>query len=199
MAVIDHLDVDNKLIYLATDVREYHPTDDIYKEVRDLRRLDESLRGFIIPVVASGNVAKGGGKYTARLAIFQDDWRIVPEDVSHTLAVTGEQITDEGTSGAACFDFTPLSYSTKIVVEYAPPDTEIIEMGTSGLTEEESANLAAMGTNLAFIKAIESGRWKILNNQMIFYDANDDELITFDLKDKSGNATNINVYERIPT
>lgn len=51
--------------------------------------------------------------------------------------------------------------------------------------------------NIGFIKGIEGGRWKIANNQMIFYnDDNITELARFDLTDSSGNPTQTNVFER---
>ena len=46
---------------------------------------------------------------------------------------------------------------------------------------------------------VETGRWRIVNNQMIVYD--DDEttpLYTFDLKDSDGDPSSENVYERVP-
>ncbi len=47
------------------------------------------------------------------------------------------------------------------------------------------------------ILQIEKGRWKIIGNQMIFYDTDGTTaLYTFDLKDKSGTATETNVFER---
>ena len=132
---IDSIELSEKRIYLAAGVREYHPVDDIYKEVRALRRTDESLRSFDMPLVASGNVSKGGGKFTPRLVTFRFGWKIVPEDVSHTLTITGEQITEDGQSGAAVIDFGPISSTSKIVVNYEPPSAEIIvikELGRLG-------------------------------------------------------------------
>lgn len=124
--VIDHLDLSTKYIYLLTGCREYHPVEDIYTEVRNLRRTDESERVYDVPVTAAGAVPKGGGKFTPRYAIFHDGWRVVPEDVSHSLHITGEQITSEGTSGEACMDLTPLSPGTSIFINYDPPAAEII-------------------------------------------------------------------------
>lgn len=138
MSVIDHLDLATKRIYLAEGIREYHPVDDIYREIRQLRRTNEAMRGFDIPVVASGNMPKGGGKYTPRLATFRLGWKIVPEDVSHTLHITGEQITDGGESGPACIDFTPLSYTSKVIVNYEPPQAEIIVVGAEWSESEKS-------------------------------------------------------------
>ncbi len=57
----------------------------------------------------------------------------------------------------------------------------------------------ATQTDLAILKQVETGRWKIIANQMIFYE--DDgvtPLLTFDLKDEGGVATMIDVFERVP-
>jgi hypothetical protein len=51
--------------------------------------------------------------------------------------------------------------------------------------------------NLAFLKEMEGGRWKIASNQMIFYkEDNVTEIARFDLKDSSGNPTMNNPMER---
>ena len=130
--VIDHLDPATKRIYLLAGCREYHPVADIYTEVRDLRRTTEALRQYQMPVTAAGNVPKGSGKFTPRYIVMRQGWRIVPEDVSHVLYVTGEQLTAEGGAGAACMDLTPLSTSSKVVIQYEPPAAEIIYVTTGG-------------------------------------------------------------------
>lgn len=145
MPVIGSVDPSAKRIHLAAGVREYHPVDDLYRELRALRRTDESLRPFEMPLVASGNVAKGGGKSTPRLVTFRNGWKVVPEDVSHTLSVTGEQITDDGQSGPAAIDFAPLAATSKVVVQYEPPAAEIIEVETgSGVTPQDKADIARL-------------------------------------------------------
>jgi len=54
-------------------------------------------------------------------------------------------------------------------------------------------------TDLAFIKQIEQGRWKVISNQMIFYDIDGVTPIrTFNLKGKDGTPTEASVYERVP-
>ena len=143
MPVIGSVDPAAKRIYLATGVRSYHPVDDLYRELRALRRTDEALRPFDMPLIASGNVPKGGGKFTPRLVTFRDGWKVVPEDVSHTLNVTGEQITDDGQSGPAALDFAPLAATSKVVVQYEPPAAEIIEREIgSGVTNQDKLDIA---------------------------------------------------------
>jgi hypothetical protein len=49
------------------------------------------------------------------------------------------------------------------------------------------------------ILKIETGRWRITANTLVFYDTNETTpLYTFNLKDSSGNPTETNVYERDP-
>jgi hypothetical protein len=124
--VIGQIDPLIKRIYLASGIREYHPVTDIYAEMRNLRRINENYRWFKMPVSAGGNVFKGGGKYTPRYAILNFDWRIVPDDTTHALYISGEQITDDGQSGPACMDTSLLSSGTNVTIHYEPPAAEII-------------------------------------------------------------------------
>ena len=124
--VIDYLDPLLKRIFLKPGIREYHPVTDIYTEIRHLRRTDESLRPYDMPVFAFGNIPKGGGKFTPRYAQFNHGWKVVPEDVSHTLFVNGEQITDDGQSGPAAIDTDILSPGTSVIIQYEPPAAEIV-------------------------------------------------------------------------
>jgi hypothetical protein len=140
--VIDYLDLATKHIYLLPGVREYHPVEDIYVEIRNIRRLDETMRVFDMPVKAYGAVSKGGGKYTPRYAMFNFGWTIVPENVSHSLFISGEQITDDGQSGPACIDTSVLT--SAVIIQYEPPAAEIIR---------DVAALEAIG-HMAFFNAV---------------------------------------------
>lgn len=129
--VIDHVDPDLRRIYLKVGVREIHMIDDIYFEMRNLRRTDETLRGWYSFVEAGGNVQKTATTYTPRYLTMLTDPRpvttkIVPADEVHTLVVKGEGITDQGTSGAACFDKTGLV--NPVDIEFTPPGAEIIRL-----------------------------------------------------------------------
>ena len=135
--VIDHVDPDLRRIYLKVGVREIHMIDDIYFEMRNLRRTDETLRGWEPFVSAGGNVQKTATTYTPRyLTMLTDDrpitMAIVPAghssttDVDHTLIVKGEGITDQGTSGSACFDKT--TNLNNVDIEFEPPGAEIIRL-----------------------------------------------------------------------
>jgi len=140
-SVVEHFNLVDKHVHIRSGVTEYHPVDDIYRELRFHRANDESLRVVDPFIEASGNVAKGGGKFTSRLAIFKNGWKVAPADESHTLKVTGEQISDAGESGVQIMDLTALSPGVNVSIEYSPPDTEIvvIEVPTGGAPDEIAA------------------------------------------------------------
>ena len=82
---------------------------------------------------------------------------------------------------------------------------QVVSVG-SGLSQEEhdklmatadEASLAALLSDIAFIKNVEGGRWKIINNQMIFYKSdNSTEIARFNLYDKDGQLSEENIFER---
>ena len=82
---------------------------------------------------------------------------------------------------------------------------QVVSVG-SGLTQEEHSklmgtadetSLTALLSDIAFIKNIEGGRWKIVDNQMIFYESdNETEVARFNLYDKQGNLSEENIFER---
>jgi len=145
MALIADIDGLNRRIHLSVDTvdAEFLPID-IYKEMRSLRQADETLRRYDLFLSASGYESKGGGKFTARLVKCLLGTRIVPYDgvVHHSITVTGEIITDEGTSGTACFDRTLLTPGNSVDIIYIPPQVEVIEVEVgSGVTEQDKADI----------------------------------------------------------
>lgn len=62
----------------------------------------------------------------------------------------------------------------------------------------QSANYRVRQSDLDDLYDIEFGRWKIISDQMIFYNTDDVEVARFDLKDAAGNPTMVNVFERDP-
>lgn len=150
MALIDHIDAVNRDIYLSADTvgATINPID-VYKEMRALRRTDESLRKYLPFLAAKGNDAKGSGKFTERYVVCLNGARVVPYNVSHTLTVVGTIITDDGQEGIACFDRAPLSTTTRVDINYVPPQVEVITVnvaGTGPLTSQEHSQLMAIPT-----------------------------------------------------
>lgn len=143
MTIIASIDGPNRLIHLHLDTVgvDLVPMD-VYKEMRALRKADETLRKYDRFLDAAGNVAKGGGKFTERYVIEKFGTRIVPYDTSQELNVTGVIITDDGQEGVACFDRTPLTPTTIVDINYVPPQVEVITIiGGSGLDATQNALL----------------------------------------------------------
>ena len=54
-----------------------------------------------------------------------------------------------------------------------------------------------MSSSIQFLVDAEGGRWRILNNQMVFYKSdNSTEIMRFDLFDDQGNPSSDAVFER---
>lgn len=88
------------------------------------------------------------------------------------------------------------------VIEYTLVDDDAVTwIGTEDLAVNDFAQettLVALGVDLEIIRKVETGRWKMVNDQMIFYD--DDgvtPLFTFNLYDLAGNPSMDNVFERV--
>ena len=153
MAVVASWDGANRRIYLLQGVTEFHPIDDIYREYRVERRTNESFRKWDPFMVTFGNQPKGGGKFTSRYLQLLDDGdigqvKIVPFDEAGEISVTGEVLTDDQTTP---FDISGLT--NPVIFNYTPPDTEIISVGTSGLTPTESQALLDIDTNVTLMQA----------------------------------------------
>ncbi len=119
MAVVDHVDGPNRLIYLHADTANtsIEPVD-IYKEVRALRANDESLRYFDAFLSGHGHEDKGGGDFTDPYVKVLLGTKIIPSDVTGFLTITGMLLSDVGTSGIDCFDTSSLS--NNVVINYMP-------------------------------------------------------------------------------
>lgn len=93
-----------------------------------------------------------------------------------------------------------LANAGEYVIEYTITDTsnevylqtEQLEVGYL------ESDIATIKLDVNFIKQIESGRWKIENNQMKFYDTYDNVILTFNLFDENNKPTNDSAMERVP-
>ena len=130
---------------------------------------------------------------------------------TNTIVITGA-MTDVGNGGYTfnfedyqvdkSYQFIANSNSSETDSRYSYGSNESYRPDIADAVWSEPAsgytNLDTFGGKLNFIKSMESGRWKIESNQMIFYDEDGDELQRFNLKDASGNPTNDDAYERDP-
>ena len=108
--------------------------------------------------------------------------------VDGTQVVTDQAMT-EVASGFYTYDFTTYDDDQ---------DYCIVADGTSSLTGSERYKFSTNETaGVGKILQIEKGNWKIHGNQMIFYDTDGTTaLYSFNLKDKAGTATEVDVFSR---
>lgn len=146
-----------------------------------------------------GGDSLGSGLFIPIYIFLLNGWRVRPMEANHYLIITGNLFVDGGgvpvvqTAGA-------FNVSTQFTV---PVQAQAVS--TSGASPSDISN-AVWGhssalmviADLSFIKGIEGGRWKIIANQMIFYNVdNATEIARFDLKDSNGFATMDNPMERV--
>lgn len=117
---VDRLDMRNKLVFLKKDVFQFHPVDDVYTEVRSIRRVDESTRRVDPQVSSQGNEPAGAG-VTPRRAVFNNGWRLAIEyDANAAVSITGEMISDDGLAGAQIVQLDHLPAGVSALVNYEP-------------------------------------------------------------------------------
>lgn len=147
MAVVATFDGANRRIILDPSVvdAEWSPLD-LFREYLAHRRDVESFRGFSPLVRMVGGEPKGGGKSAPRfLQLLTDDRAITTKLVLPNLGpyrtlVTGELATDLPDTDPEPFDLSNLT--TAVVIDYKPPDTEIVTVATgSGLTAAQAEQL----------------------------------------------------------
>lgn len=192
---------------------------DLYSDAKENWLVSGSLNKFKFPFRVVGGDETEPSKYISPYFFLKYGWQVRPYEGTHILTITGILLVD---GGGDPFVSTIGDYNvrTKFVI---PIDAVTIATGGSALTSEEHDKLmtgldsslpigvwnaslssyssGSAGYALDLIRKVESGKWKAVGTQMIFYD--DDgvtPLLTFDLKDENGNPIDASedVFERIP-
>lgn len=94
----------------------------------------------------------------------------------------------------------PLSFSNKgsFVIAWEIEGTSYTASEEIIVFDYKSDEMTDIKNDISFIRNIEGGRWKIENNQMIFYsEDNATEIARFNLFDDKGSPSNIHVFERM--
>lgn len=120
------------------------------------------------------------------------------------LEILGSTSLSEVSTGKWRYEWEPVSLAVgEFIIEYTLVDDDgITTMINEDLIVRDIATqslLSLISSDLALVKQIESGRWEIDSNQMIFYDTdNTTPILTFDLFDSNGDPSEDNVFERTP-
>lgn len=164
MALIASINGTTRQVYLdpaaaVGGVIEFHPTDDLYTEYRFQRRTVEAYRKFNPLLNASGNVAKGGGKFTPRYTLLLGGTKVVIPAGVPAITITGELLTDDGSD-----PFDTSLVTGPCIIRYQPAEAEIIAVSGSGggssPADIAAAVVAAMQTQLDRIDVAISSRTK---------------------------------------
>jgi len=173
--VIDYIDPDSRRIYLLDGITEYHPLDDIYAEVRYLRRTNEELRKYLMFIQGGGNIPKNvtGTLRTPRYSIFKNCKIVLSGDTY----VAGEQLyanEDEDIIGKGPDAIDHELSPENAYVDYEPPGSEIIISGSDSETDPNIEIIKKMVFNDAVVED---------NILTIFEDDKETPWKTFDLSD----------------
>ena len=191
----------NKHIHILSGSQNPLDALDIYDKTMDWA--DES--GSIVhdpPMGAIGKAPLGGGAYSDSIFILSNGWHLQLYDGNYQFTIVGTVITDDASPRMVQVD----TGSVEVIFQVS---SQGIQLPGAGLSESDKTDIAGrvwtnisgsdISTRVDFIRKVEGNKWKILNNQFIIYDIDGiTELKKFDLKSKTGQPTEQNVYERVP-
>ena len=136
---------------------------------------------------------------TPKLDVTSADVRVYHLDGGGTEIVdlVSTSMSQVGASSVWRYLWQPASLAVyDYVAEYSLADSE---GNTFVGLEDVLVRDIAVQTDLEVVKAVETGRWKIENNQMTFYDDTGvTPLLVFDLTNSFGAPTMNDVFERVP-
>jgi len=113
-------------------------------------------------------------------------------------------MTQVGTSNTWRYRWQPASLGAgQYFVEYSLDDGAREWVGGEEVRVidfAQEATFTGLAADVETLRKIETGRWQIVNNQMIMYDDDDTTpLFVFNLFDLQGDPTMDLVFERVPT
>lgn len=139
MPLVSSVDYLTKKIYLGPDsIGVSLDTMDVYREVRERRRLNENDRKWDVMIVGGGRIQKTPTTFTPSYVQLLDGCEIIPQDVTQTLTIIRETFGDDGRSGPETF--STAGFANVVTIVYDVPQVEIVELsggGGGGLTVEE--------------------------------------------------------------
>lgn len=172
------------------------------QDLIDAIRIEEATeRGIMYPRIASasGKEDLGAGVSVGLTVELIEPWQVKFWSGNYIAKIAGGNLV-----GGPSND--PIAYSAgvQVLLVQSASGTVVTVSTGSGLSVEEQTALArvdaltqTIDSNVSFLKDIEGGKWTIVNNQMVFFKAdNMTEIARFDLFDGDGNRTMTNVLTR---
>ena len=107
--------------------------------------LESDNSKYLRGMVAIGGQPKGGSKFVGSTFFMVNDWVLCPnpfEEGNSTLTVVGELLSEDGIKSIITFDDVTSNKNLNFVRDIPiSSEIQIVEVGGSGLTEEESIAL----------------------------------------------------------
>lgn len=120
----------------------------------------------------------------------------IRELATNTLVVTDAAMTEVG-DGAYSYEFTAYDPAVDYSFRSDAGATLVSRYGFNSTEEDDSAVINQMATDITFIRNAESGKWEIVDNQMIFYTPDGlTEIMRFNLFNEAGDPSMVSVYKR---
>ena len=127
-----------------------------------------------------------------------------------TEVLSATALVDVGNSRLR-YEWFPVSLAVgEYIVEYSLVDLDgmttlvnedlvVRDIAEQATLVDVRSRVTLIQDDMTIVKLFETGHWKIIDNQMIFYGADDvTPFLTFDLKDDGGLPSMVNVFERVP-
>jgi len=127
---------------------------DLYSDGKEDWLIDTDLNKLKFAMGSTGGDAKPGGQ-VGKTFFLEGGWQIRPYEADHWLRVVGNMFTRDGSN-----PFVSTIGNYNVVITQSVSDlVGIIEVGTSGLTAEESAKLTNIDSRTAYqIRIIDNKR-----------------------------------------
>lgn len=189
-----------RLIVIEPAVETVDVLGDLYSAAKRQWLNDEVLNRFAFPFRIFGGDPLGGD-LTAGAYVFlqnQNGWRIRPAEADGELTVVGNLYAED----AELPVFTPTlgGFTVPVFLERSSLTQSVTVDGSAPADAvwslEEKDDVVS---GVEFLRKIDSGRWRIVDDQLIFYDADGiTPLQTFDLFGADGQPTSTAPFERVP-
>lgn len=152
MPLVASVDYTAKRIYLTVQalVGDFD-TSAVYREVRSLRRVIEAHRMFPPMIIGGGNIQKTSSTYTQAYVQLLRGCRLVPAEATGRIKLIRDTFTDDGLSGAECFDRSSVVANVDIDVAVQAVEIRTVSLGGGTDTLTAADVKAALADDFATI------------------------------------------------
>ena len=178
---------------------------DIYSAWKDWVLLSDNSK-FLPALRTVGGDPTTGEKSIAPYYFLTNGWKIAPYEADHMLVLQGNLFVDSPETYGASLIVPTVGDFTILANIITTSDATQIAIG-SGVTEQDKEDIAEqvwlhttgaeISERVDLVRKIQENNYKVTGNQLVIYeDDGETPLVTFNLKNKAGQPTETDVYER---